>query len=894
MTNPVLEVLVSSSVLIAALTVLRFFLRGKISARLQYALWLLAALRLLLPVSLFSSSVSVMNAVSEEAFSQTPFVFEQTDASQWTAANAQPIQESTVVDDFVQEEAKPAAQAQKSLSAGKVFYLVWAAGSVLTLGFIVTQNLRAAKRLKKSRVLLDVPDAEIPVYRTDELATPCLFGLVHPAIYLTKSAFDENGNADAFVLRHELTHYRRRDHIWCALRLFCTAAYWFDPFVWLAAKLSKLDCELACDEAVLRELCDFERIAYGRALLGQVSPKQDRAYLAACATTMASGKRALRTRIRRIANQQKTTAAALVLAVAVCAVLAACTFTDRAEPAKPPGGGDLPAMMQVDGTLYVFDICAVSEEDAACVEKTGEIKSYVNYSETPAEDDQANFPDIGREYGMLDGQLVAKDALGQWKYTIMQLPDDDVRAVVDRYAGETGSVAVSEPGRRGTLYVTTRTNADETIDTILYLVGKVDGELQVTHTAEGRFDDTRGYGIYQAQFDDQTVVFGLLDPDTMPEPQSGQSSTVDYGIAVQFENGGKSQSIIPSSKTPFVIDAYDMGKAVSVQMLTDFPAAAQTNATFTDIPMAGEDGSATLTVTRSPEPAAETQAPQTTDVDREAIRLAAYEKVSAASWDKADAGEDVITKFTGTDSRENGMVGNYPNYYGAFADYFAAAGKAPSDEEIWRLSLPREDLLALSIQRYGEQVQTLYYSLETGTLCGLLQEPLLETDTRVGIGVETDYADETIVVFHGYFGLFVYDLKESKITFSMDLGAATGTTNIQGSYAAAVYVSKEEKTEKIMVTYFDAERVGESPLSYYIDTKTGEIRYSPTVYPEGGFTAAGSQAHCVEMTTDSVKDLTYYDGVKTWKLFENWHFGQSADAALVPLTNPAADAEDAE
>ena len=101
MTNPVLEVLVSSSVLIAALTVLRFFLRGKISARLQYALWLLAALRLLLPVSLFSSSVSVMNAVSEEAFSQTPFVFEQTDASQWTAANAQPIQESTVVDDFV-------------------------------------------------------------------------------------------------------------------------------------------------------------------------------------------------------------------------------------------------------------------------------------------------------------------------------------------------------------------------------------------------------------------------------------------------------------------------------------------------------------------------------------------------------------------------------------------------------------------------------------------------------------------------------------------------------------------------------------------------------------------------------------------------------------------------
>ena len=44
-----LEILISSTVLILALTALRFFLRGKLNPRLQYALWLLAALRLLLP-----------------------------------------------------------------------------------------------------------------------------------------------------------------------------------------------------------------------------------------------------------------------------------------------------------------------------------------------------------------------------------------------------------------------------------------------------------------------------------------------------------------------------------------------------------------------------------------------------------------------------------------------------------------------------------------------------------------------------------------------------------------------------------------------------------------------------------------------------------------------------
>ena len=57
------EILVTSSVLIAVIALLRLVLRGKISQRVQYALWLLVAIRLLVPVSFVSSPVSVMNAV---------------------------------------------------------------------------------------------------------------------------------------------------------------------------------------------------------------------------------------------------------------------------------------------------------------------------------------------------------------------------------------------------------------------------------------------------------------------------------------------------------------------------------------------------------------------------------------------------------------------------------------------------------------------------------------------------------------------------------------------------------------------------------------------------------------------------------------------------------------
>ena len=60
------EILVSSTVLILALAALRLLLRGRISPRLQYALWLLVALRLLLPGTLMKSPVSVMNSLKDK------------------------------------------------------------------------------------------------------------------------------------------------------------------------------------------------------------------------------------------------------------------------------------------------------------------------------------------------------------------------------------------------------------------------------------------------------------------------------------------------------------------------------------------------------------------------------------------------------------------------------------------------------------------------------------------------------------------------------------------------------------------------------------------------------------------------------------------------------------
>ena len=60
------ELIITSSVLILIVIALRHFLKGKISLRLQYALWALVLMRLLVPVSFFSSPISDLTTFMEE------------------------------------------------------------------------------------------------------------------------------------------------------------------------------------------------------------------------------------------------------------------------------------------------------------------------------------------------------------------------------------------------------------------------------------------------------------------------------------------------------------------------------------------------------------------------------------------------------------------------------------------------------------------------------------------------------------------------------------------------------------------------------------------------------------------------------------------------------------
>ena len=69
------------------------------------------------------------------------------------------------------------------------------------------------------------------------------------------------------VLKHELAHIRG-SHVWFkGLLAGMMCFYWWNPLIWAAYRLACRDIELACDEAVMKELDEKQRRTYARTLV---------------------------------------------------------------------------------------------------------------------------------------------------------------------------------------------------------------------------------------------------------------------------------------------------------------------------------------------------------------------------------------------------------------------------------------------------------------------------------------------------------------------------------------------------------------------------------------------------------------------------------------------------
>lgn len=330
------EWFVSSAVLAALLIALHYLLRGRVSPKLQYALWVLLLVRLLVPVSIGQTEASVENLVPQTQH-YVLYTVPRTTPKE-ASAPAQTQQPAQLPVQVL--PAREAAETQKTVRGGSVLDLktvltvLWAAGAAGVLLWFFGCNLAFGRALRKDAALLSPASPGCPaIYVSPAIASPCLFGFLRPAVYLTpESAADEA--LRRHCIAHERTHYRHGDHIWALLRGLCLALHWFDPLVWWAAHLARTDAELCCDADAIDLLGEAERADYGRTLIRMTC--RTRIDPLSAATTMSGRGSQLKERIRTIAKHPKTAVPVLIAVLFVAVAAAGCTMTGAKQKDPAP------------------------------------------------------------------------------------------------------------------------------------------------------------------------------------------------------------------------------------------------------------------------------------------------------------------------------------------------------------------------------------------------------------------------------------------------------------------------------------------------------------------------------------------------------------------------------
>ena len=319
--------LIGSAVMLGVLLV-RALLRKPLSSRFIRALWLLVALRLLLPIALpnpvmnaIKPTLSVDAGIRPMADQVRTRVGDAATALYWKAVGDNDV--PPLIDLL-----RRLAQAASNGSLSWLIMVVYLSGAFGMAGGILIENLRFSRRLRPqpptdalreqwARLCAQQGLKKVPrLVVSQALPAACAIGVFRPYAAVPPDAQEDS-------LRHACAHLRLRTGLSALLRDLCLCAHWFNPLVWICAYRARLDDALACDELAVADASGQERDRYASWLIHQKDVPFATPALWVAASCAAMNARALALRIRLTKHPGKVHPAAL----AVLCFAAALTFS---------------------------------------------------------------------------------------------------------------------------------------------------------------------------------------------------------------------------------------------------------------------------------------------------------------------------------------------------------------------------------------------------------------------------------------------------------------------------------------------------------------------------------------------------------------------------------------
>ena len=369
-----LSLSVSGALLLLLILGLKPLYKNKFSKRWQYYIWIVVALRFLLP---FTPDTAIVGSLFEK-FDTTPITNEIPTTPNVPVpadtgnSKAEPIQTNREI---------TTAAMREPVDKYVCLFFIWSALALVLFvrkvtvyqGFI--QYIKAGnKEVSDIKILNLLSDCEeklniktrVELSCNPLIASPMLIGFFRPRIILPVGEWEDKELSYIFV--HELIHYKQRDMFYKWLIQIVVCVHWFNPFVYLLEKEVNKSCELSCDEKVISVLDDTARREYGDTLISFL--KSNNLYKSSLASvTLTEGAEQLKERLGAIMKFRKKSKAIIAITAIFTAAVCVCFFVTGAY-AAPSAANDMKTwkdseilneILTEDGVYYIF--CDGAGED---------------------------------------------------------------------------------------------------------------------------------------------------------------------------------------------------------------------------------------------------------------------------------------------------------------------------------------------------------------------------------------------------------------------------------------------------------------------------------------------------------------------------------------------------
>ena len=343
--DALVQVALYSAAITAGILLFRFIFKNRISSKLQYLMWWLLILRLLMPVTPdIGLHFNLQDTLLKQAHqAELPTPAPVLDVAPASVPSTQPSYESVTPAVQPDTDVAPSQHVNpaKSIDWYSIVFVVWLLGAIGFLGWLIFVKLRYYESLQHlmaggprevyelyDRCCKELCVKPLPLWIVNKSMSPGIAFFGEPVLLVPLSLCNDESRL-RFALLHELTHKKRGDHYMTLLLNILRAVYWFDPVVHFAFSELRADMESACDSDVLAYIGHEQKRGYLTVILDMFSYDTE----PILGMSQIRSKRMAKRRMKGAFMKNRASPAFRAITLCIALIMSLCCFTTACQSA---------------------------------------------------------------------------------------------------------------------------------------------------------------------------------------------------------------------------------------------------------------------------------------------------------------------------------------------------------------------------------------------------------------------------------------------------------------------------------------------------------------------------------------------------------------------------------